>query len=80
LVSTGKQSRFGGDSLVVSLRTKDSDTVLQRQSVHEWIAVVEASATATSDEIAAASDVSLAWFAPSSTDLTRPPPVTQRSK
>jgi hypothetical protein len=60
LVSTGKQSRFGGDSLVVSLRTKDSDTVLQRQSVPEWIAVVEASATATSDEIAAASDVSLA--------------------
>ncbi len=39
---------------------------LSRQSVHAWIAVVKASGTATDDEIAAASEMSFATFAPQS--------------
>ncbi len=37
---------------------------LAKMSVHAWAAVVEASGTATSDEIAMATEVSLATFAP----------------
>jgi len=37
---------------------------LSRQSVHAWITAVEASGTATADEIAAAAEVSFATFAP----------------
>ena len=37
---------------------------LSRQSVHAWIAAVEASGTATADEIAAAAEMSFATFAP----------------
>ena len=37
---------------------------LSRQSVHAWISVVEASGTATADEIAAAAEMSFATFAP----------------
>jgi hypothetical protein len=35
-----------------------------RQSVHAWATVVESSGTASTDEIAAATDASLAQFAP----------------
>ncbi|MDH2425349.1 SRPBCC family protein [Sphaerisporangium sp. TRM90804] len=35
-----------------------------RQAVHAWVAAIEASGTATPDEIAAASEASLAQFAP----------------
>ena len=35
-----------------------------RQSVHAWTAVVEASGTASAEEIAAATEVSMAQFAP----------------
>ena len=38
-----------------------------RQSVHVWAAVIESSGTATLNEIAAATEASLAQFAPSST-------------
>ncbi|MET0235542.1 MAG: SRPBCC family protein [Kibdelosporangium sp.] len=41
-----------------------------RQSVHAWVAAVEASATATADEIEAAKAASLAQFAPEATDTT----------
>jgi len=37
---------------------------LSRQSVHSWIGAVEASGTATADEIAAAAEMSFATFAP----------------
>ena len=37
---------------------------LSKQSVHAWITVVEASGTATADEIAAAAEMSFATFAP----------------
>ena len=37
---------------------------LSRQSVHAWISVVEASGTATADEIAVAAEMSFATFAP----------------
>ena len=37
---------------------------LSRESVHAWIAAVEASGTATADEIAAAAEMSFATFAP----------------
>ena len=37
---------------------------LSKESVHAWIAVVEASGTATSDEIATVAEISLAAFAP----------------
>ena len=37
---------------------------LSRQSVHAWITAVEASGTATADEIAAAAEMSFATFAP----------------
>jgi uncharacterized protein YndB with AHSA1/START domain len=40
-----------------------------KQSVHAWAAVVERSGAATADEVAAATEVSLAQFAP---DLTAP--------
>jgi uncharacterized protein YndB with AHSA1/START domain len=40
-----------------------------KQSVHAWAAVVEDSGAATADEVAAATEVSLAQFAP---DLTAP--------
>jgi len=39
---------------------------LSKQSVDIWVAVVEASGTATTDEIAAATEMSLAQFAPES--------------
>jgi uncharacterized protein YndB with AHSA1/START domain len=39
---------------------------LSKQSVDSWIAVVRASGTATADEIAAATQISLAQFAPDS--------------
>ncbi|HEX6345618.1 SRPBCC domain-containing protein [Umezawaea sp.] len=39
-----------------------------RRSVRAWVAVVESSGTATADEIAAATEVSLAQFAPDVTD------------
>jgi uncharacterized protein YndB with AHSA1/START domain len=39
-----------------------------RQSVHAWIAAVESSGTAGEDEIAAATEVSLAQFAPDAPD------------
>ncbi len=35
-----------------------------RQSVHAWAAVIESSGTASMDEIAAATEASLAQFAP----------------
>ena len=43
---------------------------LSRQSVHAWISVVEASGTATADEIAAAAEMSFATFAPGLGDET----------
>ena len=37
---------------------------LSRESVHAWIRAVEASGTATADELAAAAEMSFATFAP----------------
>ncbi|QUH02623.1 SRPBCC family protein [Saccharopolyspora erythraea] len=48
-----------------SLETQE----FSRGSVHEWAAVVDSSGTATAEEITAATEVSLAQFAP---DLTKP--------
>jgi uncharacterized protein YndB with AHSA1/START domain len=43
---------------------------LSRQSVHAWIAAVEASGTATADEIAVAAEMSFATFAPGSAEAS----------
>jgi len=43
---------------------------LSRQSVQAWIAAVEASGTATADEIAVAAEMSFATFAPGSTEAS----------
>jgi uncharacterized protein YndB with AHSA1/START domain len=43
---------------------------LSRQSVHVWIAAVEASGTATADEIAVAAEMSFATFAPGSAEAS----------
>ena len=43
---------------------------LSRQSVHAWITAVEASGTATTDEIAAAAEMSFATFSPQSEEAS----------
>jgi uncharacterized protein YndB with AHSA1/START domain len=52
----------------VAMASSAEGQEFSRQSVHAWLAVVESSGTANEDEIAAATQVSLAQFSP---DLPR---------
>ncbi|MGD9891431.1 MAG: SRPBCC domain-containing protein, partial [Dehalococcoidia bacterium] len=48
----------------VALENSPEGQEFSRQSVHAWVTVVESSGTASTEDIAAATEVSLAQFAP----------------